>query len=396
MVDFRSPRPTSECMDRLRFCILPPRNLLQLNTNCAVRGFVFRVPQVTGLESRSSLNEHSLAFRFASDGRTASSRVLRHPVRDCSHRVHDAGVNRFLLSSTSGDLLADRRYEIGQSFSAEGDHAAAADLFAQTVERVPQWAPAWLALGLARERLDDREAAFGALRRARNLDPSGRLGAELHLARLEGRSSPTMPAAFVQILFDQYADRFDDHLVEGLHYRGPALIADALRRSGHLSFEKALDLGCGTGLMGRALAGRVETLDGVDLSPRMIEQAQRTGLYRTLSVGDLLDHLARTPAGHYDLVLAADVLVYIGALDAVMAGACKVLRPGGTLAFTVQALVADDGFALGPDLRFSHARAYIERALAQAGFGALVLEEKSTRQDGGVDVPGLVIVARRT
>lgn len=305
-------------------------------------------------------------------------------------------MNRFPLSSTSGDLLADRRYEIGQWFSTEGDHAAAAELFAQTVERVPQWAPAWLALGLARERCDDGEAAVGALRRARDLDPSGRLGAELHLARLGGRSSPTMPAAFVQTLFDQYADRFDDHLVEGLHYRGPALIAGALRRSGQLSFGNALDLGCGTGLMGRALSGHAATLDGVDLSPRMIEQAQRTGLYRTLWVGDLFDHLARTPAGHYDLVLAADVLVYIGALDAVMTGACKVLRPGGTLAFTVQALVADVGFALGPDLRFSHTRAYIERALAQAGFGALVIEDESTRQDGGVDVPGLVIVARRT
>ena len=148
--------------------------------------------------------------------------------------------------------------------------------------------------------------------------------------------------------------------------------------------------------MGRALAGRVETLDGVDLSPRMIEQAQRTGLYSTLSVGDLLDHLARTPASRYDLVLAADVLVYVGSLDAVMAEARKVLRPAGTLAFTVQALVTGDAFALGPDLRFSHARASIERTLAQAGFGALVIEEKSTRQDGGVDVPGLVVVARST
>ena len=322
--------------------------------------------------------------------------MLRRPVPDCGRAVHDAEVNHFPSSaSTSGDLLADRRYEIGKLLLAEGDHAAAADLFTQTVERVPQWAPAWLALGLTRERCHDRAAALDALQRAQDLDPTGRLGAELHLTRIEGRSLPAMPPAYVRTLFDQYAHRFDNHLLEGLHYRGPALIADALCSSGHSAFVNGLDLGCGTGLMGRALVGRIVSIDGVDLSPRMIEQAQRTGLYRTLSVGDLLDHLDRTPAACYDLVLAADVLVYFGDLDRLMAGVRKVLRPEGTLAFSVQALVADDAFLLGPDLRFSHTRAYVERTLAQAGFGTLVLEEQSTRQDAGVDVSGLVVVARK-
>lgn len=309
--------------------------------------------------------------------------------------LHDADVNPFPLFLTSGDLLADRRYELGRSFSADNQPAAAADLFAQTVELAPHWAPAWLALGLAHEECDDREAALAALRRASALDPSGQLGIALHMSRFEEPRLKAMPENFIAMLFDQYAGRFEEHLVGHLGYRGPTLMTDALSRSGCSGIDTALDLGCGTGLMGRALSGRVVTLDGVDLSARMIELARSTGLYRTLSVAGLLAHLGRTAAASYDLVLAADVLVYVGALDALMSEARRVLRPHGMFAFTVQTLSTGEGFALGPDLRFSHARPYIEHMLTEAGFTIVVVEVSAIRQESGIDVPGLVVVARR-
>ena len=210
-----------------------------------------------------------------------------------------------------------------------------------------------------------------------------------------------MAAAYVQALFDQYAPRFERHLVGELDYRGPALLIAALDRvAPQRSYAVTLDLGCGTGLMGRALANRSERIDGVDLSPAMIEHARKTQLYTELSVSSLDAALATGSGQAYDLVTAADVLVYVGALAPVFAGAYRQLRPGGLLAFTAQSLAASDGadptrFALGRDLRFGHSPDYVAATLSSAGFDILLLEPASTRKEKSVPVAGLVVVASK-
>lgn len=298
--------------------------------------------------------------------------------------------------TTSGDLLADRRYRLAQDYTSDGDLDAAADLLAQTIELVPNWAPAWLALGLIHEQRHDLSAAADVLRRAEALDQDGLLGASLHLSRLSGSATVEgMPPAFVRGLFDTYADRFDTHLTEALHYRGPAIIAEALRRSGWTKADAALDLGCGTGLMAKALKGAVGAIDGVDLSPRMIEKARATGLYRALAAADIVSHLADTAARAYDLVLAADVLVYLGDLDPVLRGVARALQIDGVFAFTTQRSSEPDGYRLGADMRFAHGRSYVEAAVAAAGLTVASIEDASTREDRGLPVPGLVVVARR-
>ena len=157
------------------------------------------------------------------------------------------------MSSPSNDLLADRRFAWARALAAEGDAAGAADLLEQVIERVPDWAPGWAALAEAREGCGNRQAAaVAAWTRAAALDPGGSLGADLHLSRLSGLTPDTMADAYVRTLFDQYAPRFEQHLVEELDYRGPALLIAALDRvAPNRNFAGALDLGCGTGLMGR-------------------------------------------------------------------------------------------------------------------------------------------------
>jgi hypothetical protein len=173
---------------------------------------------------------------------------------------------------SSGDLLADRRYDYAAAALAERDFVAAADLFAQAAEVAPCWAAAWFGLGQAREALAQKDAAAEAFTRARECDAHDELGAGLHLARLTGASPASPPADYVRGLFDQYAGRFDRHLREELGYRGPELLRDALsaaraERSQPLHFDRVLDLGCGTGLMGRALFPHFDSIHGVDLSP---------------------------------------------------------------------------------------------------------------------------------
>lgn len=298
-------------------------------------------------------------------------------------------------SGSSGDLLADRRFAWAMALVREGDDAGAADLLEQVAERVPAWAAGWAALGDAREKLGDEPGALAAWERTAELDTDGRFGAGIKMARLKAIAPSAMPAAYIRALFDGYAPRFDQHLVEALHYRGPAVLAAALAEvAPGRRFARALDLGCGTGLMGGALRPLVERIDGVDLSPAMVAQAKQTGAYTDLAVGSLEAALQAEPSA-FDLLTAADVLVYCGDLAPIMAGAALALASGGLFGFTLQRGGGTAEYTLGSDLRFAHAPDYARASVEAAGLTVLRLEEASTRSEKGRDVPGLLIVARR-
>lgn len=305
------------------------------------------------------------------------------------------------MSASSGDLLADRRYEWGAGALKERDFEAAADLFAQVIERAPEWAPAHLALGDALAGLGDRAGAQAAWMQAARLDPSGILGADLKLAALGAATGPAAaPREYVRALFDEYAPRFDAHLRGALAYRGPELLLAAIERACEATgreywFDRCLDLGCGTGLMAAELWKRVDSMNGCDLSPVMIEGAQLSGKYSHLHVADVVDYLAANGDDSSDLVVAADVFVYIGDLEPVFSQSARVVQPQGLLAFTVQRGEGAD-WAVGADLRYVHSRAYIERLARAHGFVVVVLDDASTRKDAGRDVPGLVVVLART
>jgi predicted TPR repeat methyltransferase len=290
-----------------------------------------------------------------------------------------------------GDLLAFRRYAYARSAAEDGDWRAAAEVLEQALERAPNWAPAWFALAEAREKLGDRAGAAEAFRATLRADPSDAQGAGARLALLGvGEAPKSLPKAYVARLFDDYARRFDRHLTGGLDYRGPALILDALDAvAGARRFARGLDLGCGTGLMGAALRGRVDELVGVDLSPAMIAEARETGCYDALQVGDVVDFLATRERGEFDLVVAADVLAYFGDLGKVVSSAARALAPGGLFAFTVETY-AGERFRLGPTMRFAHSSAYVRETAATAGLRPLAFVDASARREAGRDVPGLI------
>src|SRR5579863_10533580 len=202
------------------------------------------------------------------------------------------------LFVSSGDLIADRRYKWALDQAARGDFAAAAEILVQTVALAPAFATAWFALGTIRERLGDRTGAIAALENARDADPADYHGARLQLARLaSGDATPAMSETYVRRLFDQYAGRYDTALTERLHYRGPALLHDAVEAVARaaarpMRFGSVLDLGCGTGLGGAAFRPFADWLAGVDLSPAMIAQAATKGLYDRLVTAELADFLA--------------------------------------------------------------------------------------------------------
>jgi predicted TPR repeat methyltransferase len=301
---------------------------------------------------------------------------------------------------SSGDLIADRRHQWALDYLARGDLAGAADILAQVLETVPAFAAAWFALGTIRETQGDREGAIAAFRAARDADPPDYHGARLCLARLGvGEATPAMMQRHVRRLFDQHAPRFEESLLQHLGYRAPQLLLDAVaaatRAAGRpLRFAAMLDLGCGTGLAGGAFRAAVDHLTGIDLSAAMIEGARRRGLYDRLVAGELVEFLAAEAAApvRYDLVVAADVLVYIEDLAAVAAAVRRVLAPAGLFAFTVEAH-AGDGVLLRESLRYTHGAANVRADMAGAGLALLRLTEVSTRTERGEPVPGLLGVA---
>jgi len=310
-----------------------------------------------------------------------------------------ASLSPSALSQTSGDLIADRRYAFGQDYAARGDHAAAADLFTQAIEVAPGFSSAWFALGEARDNNGEFAAAITAFRHVRELDPGDRHGAGLHLIRLKAEVVGDMSRDYVRVLFDQYALRFDDTLTNKLSYRGPELLRNAVTRAcaaaeRPLHFNSVLDLGCGTGLGGAAFRPLAARLTGMDLSPLMVEQARGKGLYDALDVADIPEFLKgqKESGAQHDLVLAADVFIYLTDLVDIIADSADVLETRGLLAFTVETHDGE-GIALGKKLRYAHGEAYVRAALTSAGLRLLLIEPASTRNEGGATVPGFVVVA---
>lgn len=286
-------------------------------------------------------------------------------------------------------MIADRRYAYGDAALADRDWQAALDLFEQTLERVPLWPPAHLALAKAALALGEDIRARAALERVLALDPADHLGAALLLARIGGRPvAGAMPPAYVAALFDDYAPRFDSHLVGQLAYRAPDLLVAALdRHCPERTFGRVLDLGCGTGLMARALGARAGRILGVDLSPRMLALAVETGLYAGLEAGELVAFLEQQPSAEADLVIAADVFCYLPDLAPALAASARSLAPSGLLAFTVQTHPGE-GVMVGEDCRMHHAPGLVRTLAGAAGFTLLAEEEAVSRLDAGRPVPG--------
>jgi predicted TPR repeat methyltransferase len=301
------------------------------------------------------------------------------------------------LFLSSGDLIADRRFEFARDLQLKGDLPAAADLLEQAIELAPNFASAWFTLGEIRHQLGERDKAIAAFRRARAADAGDRHGAAVWLMRLGAEALDEMPKGYVQALFDQYAPRFEAALLGDLGYRAPqllfkAVLAVRLAAKKPAFFKRGIDLGCGTGLGAAAFAKEVDHFIGIDLAPKMIEQARASSLYAELEVADMVDGLRSKTDGSANLILAADAMVYVGDLAPVLNEAKRVLVPGGVFAFTLETH-GGDGVVIGEGLRYAHGKRIVREKVVGAGLGLAYLEEASPRTEDNEPVRGLVVVA---
>ena len=282
---------------------------------------------------------------------------------------------------------------LGDALCAAGHLPAAIAEFQRALRLDPSSVQARLRLGRAWAEAGEAERA---LEQFTQLAPDSVPGlgdeiATVEAARALDRSHP----GYVRHLFDQFSADYDARMRAQLAYRAPEILRELARLvlPGAENLV-ALDLGCGTGLAADAFHDIAPTIDGIDLSPAMIERARARNLYRKLDVGDIETALA-TGGADYDLVLAADTLVYLGDLTKTFSAVARRLRRGGVFLFTVET-GADAAFALGPKRRWRHSEAYLRTLAADQGFDVLGLMTCSPRSEAGVPVEGLAAALAHT
>ena len=261
---------------------------------------------------------------------------------------------------------------MGHALSSLGRHAEAADAYAEALKLGPE-------------------------------DPYVR-----HLVAAAGilPSAPRAPVEYLRAVFDGYAERFEAHLIS-LGYRIPGLIRAVLARHPVIAaggcLGPALDLGCGTGFVAVALSDlQVAPLVGVDVSPRMLEAAAEKQRYAELHEADLMSFLAEDER-RWRLILAADVLIYFGALTELLTIAHARLEPGGWFVLSLEELlpgaagsVPDNGdWALQCQGRYAHSMDYVAASARNAGFAIRTLERQTVRFEGEAPVAGFLVVLER-
>jgi predicted TPR repeat methyltransferase len=253
-------------------------------------------------------------------------------------------------------------------------------------------------LAICYQRLGDLDLVAKTWERVSQIDPS-HPEAQHHLAALgKLRANDRASPAYLVKLFDGFADTFDDTL-DSLGYVGPRLLSEAVLRCQRdvPADLNILDLGCGTGRSAIHLHPWATRLEGVDLSPRMLEKARLLGLYDHLHCADMLDY-CHGYEGVYGLVFAADSINYFGRLDELFRCIRHILRPGGLFGFSVEAMeeAGTDGYRLESHGRFSHRDEYVTACLESAGFLVAAHDEAVIRSELGRPVGAILYTANAT
>jgi predicted TPR repeat methyltransferase len=269
--------------------------------------------------------------------------------------------------------------------------------FCKVITFRPKHPEARKLLALAHCTLGEVDKAVGVFEEWLKEEPDQPIALHM-LAACSGRDVPPRASdAFVEKTFDSFAASFDSKLAK-LLYRAPALVSQMLAES-EVEASKHLDVldaGCGTGLCGPLIAPYARRLVGVDLSARMLAQAEARSVYDELFKVELTAYLSDCP-GAFDVIVSADTLVYFGPLEGVVAAAADALRPGGRLIFTVEELIgagSDQGYSISPHGRYNHSRQYVERVLADANLRPEIVPAE-LRLEAGDPVPGLVVRATK-
>jgi predicted TPR repeat methyltransferase len=265
--------------------------------------------------------------------------------------------------------------------------------YQKALEIAPNHAEAYNNMGNALNYQGKLAEAAACFQQAVKLDPEN-FSAKHYLAAVTGQTTEVAPPGFIKNLFDQYSTRFERHVVETLSYKIPTL----LRRTFHtivkneLRFKNVIDLGCGTGLAGMEFRVIADRLTGIDISPKMIEEAKKKHVYDILLVGDIIEFLNDT-AEKYDLFIATDVFIYIGNVERIFDSVQNRSLRGAYFLFSTESCARND-YVLRRTGRYAHSRIYIQSVAKEHGFVIEMCQSAGIRKERGQWIMGDIFVLK--
>jgi len=291
--------------------------------------------------------------------------------------------------------FADAYYNLGNALRECGRLAEAVAAYRQALSLDSSHARAHYRLGYALYMSGARAEATQVFRRWLDVEPGNPIPGHM-LAAFSGENVPDRASDdYVRVTFDGFAASFDDVLVHRLGYQAPKAVLDALAPvlGAPQTAYDILDAGCGTGLCGPLLKPYARSLTGVDLSTGMLARARARETYDRLCADEITRFLAGNRRS-FDVIVFVDTLCYFGELNRLAQMAHGALRAGGWIAFTVERSDDVDAYRMEPHGRYSHARAYVDRLLASAGFEDIESAPVVLRRELGAPVQGWVVRAR--
>lgn len=292
---------------------------------------------------------------------------------------------------------------LGQTLRGLGRGEEAEVCFRRALKLKPDFAEVYGNLGALLKDQGKLDAALVCFQQQVKLTPENREAQHL-LASLSGINTERAPTQYVENLFDGFAENFDKHLMQVLNYDVPEKLVTLATEYSTPSVEKwnVLDLGCGTGLIGSKIAPFARQLVGVDLSGKMLEKAHARNLYQRLERSDLLTMMRGEKTSSYDVIVAADVFIYVGKLDEICGEIKRLLSPGGLVAFSIETLEelpskeisqnVQREYQLENTSRYTHSVSYIIKLAVANGFITQEMVPTQIRMERDKPVNGYLVL----
>lgn len=138
----------------------------------------------------------------------------------------------------------------------------------------------------------------------------------------------------LKAFYRKWATEYDAQMASE-DYLSPIGIARSLVKYLPTGKPHVIDIGCGTGLTGLALVEvRPVRLDGLDISPEMINLAMQRGIYQQCMVADLTASLA-IESDRYDAAICSGTFTHAHVGPEAVNEIIRILKPGGLFACTV-------------------------------------------------------------
>jgi len=274
---------------------------------------------------------------------------------------------------------ADAHNNLGTTLSALGQKDDAIKCYEKVIAINPNYAEAHFNLGSTLREIGKLEAAIKSFETALIINPNYDEAKHI-LNGLIGYTSKAPPREYVEKLFNGFAEKFNDSLLNKLEYNLPFLVNEIILNlsAEREIFDKVIDLGCGTGLSGKGLKALSDNLTGIDLSEKMIAKAKKLNIYDSLIVGDIVEILSSSKT-KYDLLIALDVLIYIGEVKALFKAVRSCCNIDAFFIFSVETKIGD-GYSLLKTARYSHSEIYILNA-ASEDFNLIESQEIKLRKE---------------